>query len=98
MILVQLGTDISPIESARARFLQIIVDHFIDDRVIEVPDSEADYTGQDKMSKRRTREIQYEGDPNFTLPLMYVANMYESLVRFVLYVISYVCLGGSYKF
>ena len=80
MILVQLGTDISPIESARARFLQIIVDHFIDDRVIEVPDSEADYTGQDKMSKRRTREIQYEGDPNFTLPLMYVANMYESLV------------------
>ncbi|XP_022638992.1 uncharacterized protein At2g02148 isoform X5 [Vigna radiata var. radiata] len=72
--------DVSPIESARARFLQIVVDHFINDRVIEVPDSEADYTGQDKMSKRRTREIQYEGDPNFALPLMYVANMYESLV------------------
>ncbi|KAK7359557.1 hypothetical protein VNO77_01518 [Canavalia gladiata] len=73
--------DVSPIESARARFLQIVVDHFIDDRVIEVPDSEADYPGQDKMSKRRTREIQYEGDPNFALPLMYVANMYESLVN-----------------
>ncbi|XP_020222226.1 uncharacterized protein At2g02148 isoform X2 [Cajanus cajan] len=72
--------DVSPIESSRARFLQIVVDHFIDDRVIEVPDSEADYAGQDKMSKRRTREIQYEGDPNFALPLMYVANMYESLV------------------
>ncbi|KAK8472361.1 hypothetical protein PHAVU_002G186800 [Phaseolus vulgaris] len=72
--------DVSPIESARARFLQIVVDHFINDRVIEVPDSEADYAGQDKMSKRRTREIQYEGDPNFALPLMYVANMYESLV------------------
>ncbi|XP_027342369.1 uncharacterized protein At2g02148 [Abrus precatorius] len=73
--------DVSPIESARAKFLQIVVDHFIEDRVIEVPDSDADYTGQDKMSKRRTREIQYEGDPNFALPLMYVANMYESLVN-----------------
>lgn len=72
--------DVSPIESARARFLQIVVDHFIHDRLIEMPDSEADYAGQDKMSKRRTREIQYEGDPNFALPLMYVANMYESLV------------------
>ncbi|KAK7319204.1 hypothetical protein RJT34_03922 [Clitoria ternatea] len=73
--------DVSPIESAKARFLQIVVDHFIHDRVIEVPDSEADYTGPDKMNKRRMREIQYEGDPNFALPLMYVANMYESLVN-----------------
>lgn len=74
--------DVSPIESARARILQIVVDHFIDDRVIEVPDSEADYGGdQDKLSKRRTREVQYEGDPSFALPLMYVANMYESLVN-----------------
>jgi len=75
-----LELDVSPIESARARFLQIVVDQFINDRVIEVPDSDTDYAGQDKMSKRRTREIQYEGDPNFALPLMYVANMYESLV------------------
>ncbi|KAK7260524.1 hypothetical protein RIF29_26638 [Crotalaria pallida] len=74
--------DISPIESARARFLDIVVDHFINDHVIEVADSEGDYAGQDKMnSKRRTREIQFEGDPNFALPLMYVANMYESLVN-----------------
>ncbi|OIW18092.1 hypothetical protein TanjilG_01181 [Lupinus angustifolius] len=74
--------DISPIESARARFLQIVVDHFIDDHVVEMADSEGDYSGQDKMnSKRRTKEIQYEGDPNFALPLMYVANMYESLVN-----------------
>ncbi|KEH26045.1 Cgi-62, putative [Medicago truncatula] len=36
---------------------------------------------QDKLNKRKTREIQYEGDPNFALPLMYVANMYESLVN-----------------
>lgn len=76
--------DISPIESARARFLQIIVDYFINEHVIEVADSEADYTvqsGQDKLNKRKMREVQYEGDPRFALPLMYVANMYETLVN-----------------
>lgn len=73
--------DVSPIESARSRFLQIVVDHFIADHVIEVPDSEVGYGDQDKMNKRRTREVQYEGDPNFALPLMYVANMYETLVN-----------------
>lgn len=76
--------DVSPIESVRARFLQIVVDHFIDDHVIEVTDSEADYAAQseqDKLNKRKTREAQYEGDPNFALPLMYIANMYESLVN-----------------
>lgn len=60
------------------------MDHFINDHVIEVTDSEADYTsqaGQDKLSKRKTREVQYEGDPRFALPLMYVANMYETLVN-----------------
>ncbi|CAI8617693.1 unnamed protein product [Vicia faba] len=73
--------DVSPIESARARFIQIVMDHFIDDSLIEVFDSDADYGDQDKMNKRRTREIRYEGDPNFALPLMYVANMYETLVN-----------------
>ncbi|KAH9698674.1 hypothetical protein KPL71_024096 [Citrus sinensis] len=75
--------DVSPIESARARFLQIIVDHFINDHVIEVTDSGADYSqpGQDKLSKRKNRDVQYEGDPRFALPLMYVANMYETLVN-----------------
>ncbi|XP_048319286.1 uncharacterized protein At2g02148 isoform X1 [Ziziphus jujuba] len=76
--------DVSPIEAARARFLQIIVDHFINDHVIEVPDSEADYTAQstqDKINKRKAREIQYEGDQRFALPLMYVANLYETLVH-----------------
>ncbi|KAM6546578.1 hypothetical protein CsatB_027314 [Cannabis sativa] len=76
--------DVSPIESARARFLQIIVDHFILDHVIEVADSEGDYTGQsnqEKLNKRKGREIQYEGDPRFALPLMYVANVYETLVN-----------------
>ncbi|XP_057962825.1 uncharacterized protein At2g02148 isoform X3 [Malania oleifera] len=76
--------DVTPIETARARFLQIIVDHFINEHVVEVADSEANYAAQsdqDKLSKRKTREIQYEGDPRFVLPLMYVANMYETLVN-----------------
>ncbi|KAK6921530.1 hypothetical protein RJ641_012037 [Dillenia turbinata] len=71
-------------ETARARFLQIVVDHFIIEHVIEVPDSAADYvnqSAQDKINKRKSREIQYEGDPRFALPLMYVANIYETLVN-----------------
>ena len=54
------------------------MDHFISDHVIEVADSEADYAAQstqDKLNKRKTREVQYEGDPR------YVANMYETLVN-----------------
>nr|DAD36052.1 TPA_asm: hypothetical protein HUJ06_006692 [Nelumbo nucifera] len=76
--------DISPIETARARFLQILVDHFISEHVIEVQDTEAEYasqSGQDKLNKRKPREVQYEGDPRFVLPLMYVANLYETLVN-----------------
>ncbi|PHU17342.1 hypothetical protein BC332_13037 [Capsicum chinense] len=76
--------DISPIETARTRFLDIIVDHFIRPHVVDVVDSEADFaaqTSQDKMSKRKSREIQYEGDATYVLPLMYVANMYETLVN-----------------
>ncbi|GAV72736.1 LOW QUALITY PROTEIN: hypothetical protein CFOL_v3_16224, partial [Cephalotus follicularis] len=75
--------DVSPIESARARFLQIIVDNFINDHVIEVADNEAGYAtllSQDKLNKRKTRDVQYEGDSRFALPLMYVANM-ETLVN-----------------
>ncbi|OWM77227.1 hypothetical protein CDL15_Pgr028864 [Punica granatum] len=76
--------DVSPIESAKARFLQIIVDHFIIDHVIEVTDPETDYSGQvgqDKLNKRKPGEVQYEGDPRFALPQMYIANMYETLVN-----------------
>ncbi|XP_065872963.1 uncharacterized protein At2g02148 [Euphorbia lathyris] len=76
--------DVTPVESARARFLQIIVDHFISDHVIEVADSGAEYdahSGQDKLNKRKSGDVQYEGDPRFALPLMYVANMYETLVN-----------------
>lgn len=76
--------DISPIETARARFLDIIVDHFISPHIVELSDSEVDYSAQsaqDKLSKRRSRDIRYEGDARFVLPLMYVANMYETLVN-----------------
>lgn len=76
--------DITPIETARARFLQIIVDYFLSEHVVEVADSEANYDSQseqDKPGKRKAREIRCEGDPRFALPLMYVANMYETLVN-----------------
>ncbi|XP_047333048.1 uncharacterized protein At2g02148 isoform X2 [Impatiens glandulifera] len=77
--------DVLPIESARARFLDIVVDNFISSHLLEVPDSEVvDYSSvsaQDKLGKRKPREIHYEGDARFVLPLMYVANMYETLVN-----------------
>lgn len=85
--LLALESDVSPIESARARFLQLIVDHFISEHVVEVPNSEAaaDYdsaqSGQDKLNKRKPGEVRYEGDPRLALPLMYVANMYQTLVN-----------------
>ncbi|XP_050386086.1 uncharacterized protein At2g02148-like [Argentina anserina] len=80
--------DVSPIESSRARFLQLVVNHFISEHVIEAIDSEvsggSDYSaqsGQDKLCKRKLGEVQLEGDPRFALPLMYIANMYETLVN-----------------
>uniref|UniRef100_A0A7N0UNQ3 Uncharacterized protein n=3 Tax=Kalanchoe fedtschenkoi TaxID=63787 RepID=A0A7N0UNQ3_KALFE len=75
--------DVSPIESSRARFLQIIVDNFISEHVIEVVDPDAGYIVQPEQdkAKRKSREVHYEGDPRFALPLMYIANMYEALVN-----------------
>ncbi|KAL6577470.1 hypothetical protein OROMI_009798 [Orobanche minor] len=77
--------DVSSIETARARFLDIIVDHFIDSHVVEMSDYNSDYmvqhSSQDHISKRKSREIRCEGDPRYALPLMYVANMYETLVN-----------------
>ncbi|KAL3520435.1 hypothetical protein ACH5RR_018584 [Cinchona calisaya] len=52
--------------------------------LVEVSDNEADYsaqTVQDKLNKSRSREIRYEGDARFVLPLMYVTNTYETLVN-----------------
>ncbi|XP_017223960.1 uncharacterized protein At2g02148 isoform X2 [Daucus carota subsp. sativus] len=76
--------DVTPIEAARARFLDILVNHFISSHVTEARDPEADYITQaaeDKASKRKSREILYEGDARYVLPMMYVANMYETLVN-----------------
>lgn len=77
--------DVLPIESTRARLLQLILDYFIRPRVIQVPDSpESAYnspSGKDKQKKRKSRDAQYEGDPRYVLPLAYVANLYETLVN-----------------
>jgi len=77
--------DVVPIENARARFLQIFIDHFIDEHVIQVDKSgdEVRQNMSNKMSnkRRQTMDIEYEGDPRFVLPLMYVANLYETLVN-----------------
>lgn len=48
-------------------------------------DYEADYmvqqSSQDNLRKMKSRDIRYEGDARCALPLMYVANMYETLVN-----------------
>ncbi|XP_059308943.1 uncharacterized protein At2g02148 isoform X2 [Lycium ferocissimum] len=75
--------DISPIETARTRFLDIIVDHFIRPQVVEVVDSEADFaaqSSQDKMSKRKSREINYEGPCTFKRREL--ATSFETRARF----------------
>ncbi|KAM7255152.1 hypothetical protein ACFE04_020393 [Oxalis oulophora] len=73
--------DVNPIEDARARFMEFIINHFINHHVIEVG-NETDYTTQDnKLIKRKTRDVHFEGDPQFALPLMYIANLYEGLVN-----------------
>ncbi|KAJ0252840.1 Uncharacterized protein HA466_0119650 [Hirschfeldia incana] len=76
--------DVSPIESARGRFLQIIVDYFISQHVVEVcenkRDHETDSGSNNKANKRKSDDTRYEGDPSFALPLMYIANLYETLV------------------
>lgn len=75
----------APIETARARFLDIVVNHFIDSHVIELSDYDTDYmvsqSSQENISKRKSKEIRYEGDPRYALPLMYIANLYETLVN-----------------
>lgn len=38
-------------------------------------------SSQEKLSKRKSREFRYEGDAHYALPLMYIANMYETLVN-----------------
>ncbi|KAL6873528.1 hypothetical protein ACP4OV_013610 [Aristida adscensionis] len=74
--------DVLPIEMARTRFLDMIVDYFIGKHVIEMVDFSGSDCSQanDKSNKRKQQEVRYEGDPRFALPLMYIANLYETLV------------------
>ncbi|CAM6083339.1 unnamed protein product [Calypogeia fissa] len=78
--------DVIPIETARARFLQIIIDHFIRYYVVPTPESPPDMNfnspnSKEKMKKRRSRDVAYEGDANYLLPLTFVANLYETLIH-----------------
>ncbi|CAM6048386.1 unnamed protein product [Sphagnum compactum] len=72
--------DVIPIESTRARFLQLIIDNFITYHIIPVPES-PDMNYLDKSKKRKSRDSQYEGDPRYLLPLTFVPNLYETLIR-----------------
>lgn len=77
--------DVIPIESTRARFLQLIIDYFISYHVVpaaEAPEGNSySPNGKDKSKKRKSRDAQYEGDPRYLLPLTFVANLYETLIR-----------------
>ncbi|KAK3131340.1 hypothetical protein QOZ80_6BG0505150 [Eleusine coracana subsp. coracana] len=74
--------DVLPIEMARSKFLNLIVDYFIAEHVIERTECSGSDCSQanDKSNKRKQHEVHYEGDPMFALPLMYIANLYETLV------------------
>lgn len=74
--------DVAPIETARARFLEIIVNNFIGKHIIQKDNCTvvADSLGHE-TNKRNQTVICYEGDPRLALPLMYVANLYETLVN-----------------
>lgn len=77
-------TDVNPMETAKARFLNLLIDHFITQHTIPAMDSpELMYNNsnsKEKSRKRKPRENQWEGDPNYLLPLTFVANLYETLV------------------
>ncbi|KAJ7552587.1 hypothetical protein O6H91_06G061000 [Diphasiastrum complanatum] len=78
--------DVMPIETARVRFLQLIVEHFVQAHLITVQSdsSDANYvssSNKEKENKRKKSEVQFEGDARFLLPLTYIANLYETLVH-----------------
>jgi len=77
-----LVADVLPIEMARSRFLDLIVDYFIREHVVEMVECSGLECSQvdDKSSKRKQQGVRYEGDPRLALPLMYIANLYETLV------------------
>lgn len=67
---------------ARSKFLDLIVNYFIREHVVEVVECTGLECSQmdDKSSKRKQHGVRYEGDPRVALPLMYIANLYETLV------------------
>ncbi|XP_020583365.1 uncharacterized protein At2g02148-like [Phalaenopsis equestris] len=74
--------DVLPIEATRAKFLQIIVEHFVKENMVEVAETcDADYDHGHDKHKIKLHEVCYEGDPRFMLPLMYVSNLYETFVN-----------------
>jgi hypothetical protein len=77
-----LVADVLPIEMARSRFLDLIVDYFISEHVVEMVECSGLECIQvdDRSSKRKQQGVRYEGDPRLSLPLMYIANLYETLV------------------
>ena len=76
--------DVIPIEAARSRFLDLLLSNFITPHVIsctEIPEHMYNSpNGKDKQKKRKARDVQFEGDPKYVLPLAYVANLYETLI------------------
>lgn len=76
--------DVLPIEAARSRFVALLLSNFITAHVILCADTtDSAYNnqnGKEKQKKRKPREVQYEGDPKYVLPLAYVANLYETLI------------------
>ncbi|XP_008644220.1 uncharacterized protein [Zea mays] len=49
--------------------------------VIPIETASSDCSQVDgKSSKRKQQEVRYEGDPRVALPLMYIANLYETLI------------------
>jgi hypothetical protein len=81
-VMCPLIADVIPIETARSRFLDLVVESFICEHVTELVEcSSSDCSQVDgKSSKRKQQEVRYEGDPRVALPLMYIANLYETLI------------------
>eukprot|EP00250_Pteridium_aquilinum_P014541 c22050_g1_i2 orf=245-1531(-) len=77
--------DVLPIEANRSRFLDLLLANFITHHVIPCGEtSDPAYNspnGKEKQKKRKMRDVQYEGDPKYVLPLAYVANLYDTLIN-----------------
>lgn len=66
--------------------MQLIIDNFIAYHIIpaaELPEGNSySPNNKDKSKKRKSRDVhQWEGDPRYLLPLTFVANLYETLIR-----------------